>query len=208
MAVSYFPAIVEGGNTPGYSVFFPDLLGCVSAGDTVQEAVIAAEEALRGHLEAMVRDGETIPAQRSLDEIEHDPDVIEAARVLVRAELPGRSVRFNVTMDERLLAEVDKEVTIVGTTRSGFIADTIRARLLRRPVVVFRVLRAKKGWIVRAEDDDEKYVTEFPDHERAVGHAAIAARLSHAGGRAAIAVEGEGENPKLLFRPGDTIAVG
>ncbi len=75
-------------------------------------------------------------------------------------------------------------------------------------MVVFRVLKAKKGWMVRAEDDDDKYVTEFPDHERAVGHAAIAARLSHAGGRAAIAVEGEGDNPRLLFRPGDTIAVG
>jgi predicted RNase H-like HicB family nuclease len=32
MATVYFAAIVEAGVEPGYSVFFPDLPGCASAG--------------------------------------------------------------------------------------------------------------------------------------------------------------------------------
>ena len=55
MSVVYFPAIVEGGKRKGYSVFFPDLPGCVSAGDTLQAAARNAEEGLEGgHLAFMV----------------------------------------------------------------------------------------------------------------------------------------------------------
>jgi predicted RNase H-like HicB family nuclease len=33
----------------GYSVFFPDIPGCTSGGDTLREAALNAEEALAGH---------------------------------------------------------------------------------------------------------------------------------------------------------------
>ena len=47
MAVVHYPAIVERAGA-GYSVFFPDLPGCTSAGATIQEAARNAEEALAG----------------------------------------------------------------------------------------------------------------------------------------------------------------
>ncbi|HXP72760.1 MAG TPA: type II toxin-antitoxin system HicB family antitoxin [Stellaceae bacterium] len=46
----YFPAIVEGGKRPGYSVFFPDLPGLASAGDSVQAAALNAEGAAVSHV--------------------------------------------------------------------------------------------------------------------------------------------------------------
>lgn len=49
MATVVYPAIVERAGE-GYSVFFPDLPGCTSAGATQAEAVLNAEEALAGHL--------------------------------------------------------------------------------------------------------------------------------------------------------------
>ena len=129
MATLYFPAIIEGSDEPGYSVFFPDLPGCTSAGDTIDEAARNAEEALRGHVGLMVRDGEAIPSQRPLDAIEHDPDVIEVGRILVRAEVPGRSVRINISMDDGLVEAVDRAAAARGTSRSGFLAEAARAML-------------------------------------------------------------------------------
>ena len=129
MVVRYYPAIVEAGDQPGFGVFFPDLPGCVSAGATVQEAAARAEEALALHLAGMVEDGETLPDPTPLDRLPADPDVREVARLLVRAELPGRAVRVNITLEEGLLAAVDRTARARGLTRSGLLAEAAR-RLL------------------------------------------------------------------------------
>jgi predicted RNase H-like HicB family nuclease len=43
-----------------YGVSFPDVPGCISAGDTLEEAAENAAEALRGHFAAMRADSEAI----------------------------------------------------------------------------------------------------------------------------------------------------
>jgi antitoxin HicB len=45
----------------GYLAFFPALPGCHSWGATYEEAVRNAEEALIGYLEALQKNGESIP---------------------------------------------------------------------------------------------------------------------------------------------------
>lgn len=129
MATVFYPAIVErAGST--YSVFFPDLPGLGSAGETVQLAAHNAEEALEGHLIAMALQGEAAPDPSELDAIERDPDVDEAARILVRAERPGRQTRVNISIDEALLSRIDRVAGNRG--RSGFLADAARAALAGR----------------------------------------------------------------------------
>lgn len=129
MVAKYYPAIVESGDEPGYSVFFPDLPGCTSAGDTTQEAIIKAGDALRGHIAAMVRDGDPIPEPSELDQIERDPEVREAARALVRIDVPGRVVRPNISIDESLLERIDAAAADLGMSRSGFVAEAARRML-------------------------------------------------------------------------------
>ncbi len=124
MTTVYYPAIIER-DDEGFGVFFPDLPGCVSAGDTAQEAAIGAEEALNGHLSVMAEHGDPIPAPSSIDAIERDPEVNEVARILVRGERPGKAVRVQVTIDEGLLARIDR----VASNRSRFLADAARAKL-------------------------------------------------------------------------------
>ena len=51
-------AVDEGG---GYLIEFPDLPGCMSDGDTVQEAIENGVDAMRGWLEAMREEGYPIP---------------------------------------------------------------------------------------------------------------------------------------------------
>ena len=131
MTTHYFPAIIERAKK-GFGVFFPDLPGCTSHGAMMEEAAINAEEALRGHLLLMIEDGDSIPKQRPLDKIEHDPDVKEAGRILVRADLPGKAVRLNISMDEGLVAAIDNTAQIRGMTRSGFLAEAAKKAIQDR----------------------------------------------------------------------------
>ena len=124
MATVHYTAIIERAGS-SYSVFFPDLPGCTSAGDTLQEAALNAEEALSGHLAVSAEHGDPIPAPSDLDAIEIDPEVDEVARVLVRGERPGRAVRVQVSIDEGLLARIDR----VAPNRSRFLADAARVAL-------------------------------------------------------------------------------
>lgn len=124
MATVYYPAIIER-TEDGFSVFFPDLPGCTSAGDTVQDAALNAEEALAGHLAVSMEHGDAISAPSAVDSIPRDPEIDEVARVLVRAERPGKIVRVQITMDEGLLARIDR----VARNRSGFLADAARVAL-------------------------------------------------------------------------------
>jgi len=131
MATVYFTAIIEGDRETGYGVFFPDLPGCVSSGDTVDEAVRGAEEALSLHLAGMTEDKEIIPAPTPIDLIKAGDGIEEIGRALVRAELPGRSVRLNISMDESLVAAIDRTAKARDTTRSGLIAEGMRLLLAK-----------------------------------------------------------------------------
>jgi len=124
MAASYYPAIVEqAGN--GYSVFFPDLPGCASAGATLQEAARGAEQALAAHIALSAEHGDPIPAPSDIGAWAADPEVQEAARLLVRVEPPGRALRLNVTLDEGLVAAIDR----VAENRSAYLAAAARQAL-------------------------------------------------------------------------------
>ncbi|WP_026359750.1 type II toxin-antitoxin system HicB family antitoxin [Sphingomonas sp. PR090111-T3T-6A] len=124
MSTVHYPAIIERA-ADGFSVFFPDLPGCTSAGATVQEAALNAEEAIAGHLAVSAEHGDPIADPSSLDAIERDPEVDEVARILVRADRPGKSVRIQVTMDDGLVAAIDR----VTGNRSGFLAAAARREL-------------------------------------------------------------------------------
>jgi predicted RNase H-like HicB family nuclease len=53
----------------GYSVYVPDLPGCVAAAPTLDEARDLMEEAIEFHIEGMRLHGETIPEPSSLAEM-------------------------------------------------------------------------------------------------------------------------------------------
>jgi len=125
MPSAAYIAVVERGEN-GFGVFFPDVPGCVSAGRTERDALANAEEALAGHLAEMLLGGENLP-ERS-DDIRPDPEVDEYCRALVRVELPGKSVRLNITMDEGLVAAIDR----VASNRSSFLAKAARSALASR----------------------------------------------------------------------------
>ena len=64
----------------GYGVSFPDFPGCVSVGDTVDDAVRHASDALAFHVEGLIADGAPIPPPRSIDAIKADPNLADWRR--------------------------------------------------------------------------------------------------------------------------------
>jgi antitoxin HicB len=54
---------IEPAEEGGYDVFVPALPGCVTQGETFEEAVAMAEEAIEGYLEALAKVGEPIPVE-------------------------------------------------------------------------------------------------------------------------------------------------
>ncbi len=128
MANALYIGVVERG-PHGFGVFFPDVPGCVSAGETVTEAMANGEQALSGHIELLAELGEDIPAPSELDgEVEVDPDIEVAGLYFARVELPGKTVRLNITMDEGLVARIDR----VARNRSAFLAEAAREALARQ----------------------------------------------------------------------------
>lgn len=130
-----YPAIFLTRESGGYSVLFPDLPGCISAGETIHDAFLQAAEGLTLHLDGMAQEGLPFPAPTSLEgarhaaihEYEAAPADIAAVQ-LVAATPPGRTIRLNMTMDANLVAQIDA----VTENRSAFLSDAARAELARR----------------------------------------------------------------------------
>lgn len=125
MGKVYYTAIVERDGQGGFGVFFPDLPGCVSSGDTVQEAALNAEAALALHVAGMIEDGEALPLPTDPTAIEDDPEADEAARLMVGVEPRQERVRVNVMIERNLLAAIDAR----SDNRSRFLSEAAAERL-------------------------------------------------------------------------------
>ena len=107
----FFPVQIEKGET-SYGAWFVDFPGCVSAGDTIAEAIEGAHEALALHTSGMIEDGERIP-DPSAPKLEEGSIVV----AMVGVTLPGKKKRVNVMIDEGVLAAIDA----VSNNRSQFL---------------------------------------------------------------------------------------
>ena len=70
-------ALVHKDKGTSYGVSFPDVPGCISAGDTFEEAIENASQALAGHLAIMEADGDPVPHARSLEELKQDAEFVD-----------------------------------------------------------------------------------------------------------------------------------
>ena len=118
-----------------FGISFPDLLGCVSTGDSIDDAVKYGTEALQFHIEGMVEDGDALPKPRAIDAIAGDnefkQDVIDNVIVYIPV-IPrvGKSQQFNFKLDIGLMNAVDHAAKRQDVTRTAFVAasltDTIK----------------------------------------------------------------------------------
>jgi predicted RNase H-like HicB family nuclease len=112
----------------GFSVYFPDVAGCVTQGEDMTEAQAMASEALSLWMEAATDEAVKLPVPRALDEIradkawarENNVDWRTATAILVPVRPPlGRPKNVNVSLDSNKLRAIDAYARSRGLTRSA-----------------------------------------------------------------------------------------
>jgi predicted RNase H-like HicB family nuclease len=121
-----YPIAIEiGTGTAAYGVVVPDLPGCFSAGDTMDDAVNAAEEAAAAWIDATLDAGGTVPAPSSIETLRARPDYAGWAFGVIAvdpAALDSSVERVNITLPRRVLLRLDAQARAAGESRSGYIA--------------------------------------------------------------------------------------
>lgn len=120
-----FVAIVTKEPKSCYGVEFPDVPGCFSAGDTLEEALANAQEALGGHLALLVKEGDALPKGSTVDAIHRNKKYAHAAALLV-VSVPHpkpRAIRVNITIPEDLAEEASRFARAHRMSRSAFLAQ-------------------------------------------------------------------------------------
>jgi predicted RNase H-like HicB family nuclease len=121
-----YPIAIESGTeTTAFGVVVPDLPGCFSAGDTLDEALAGAEEAAAAWIDAALDAGEAIPVPSSLDVVCHNPDYAGWTFGVISLDpalLDDTIERVNITLPRRVLKRLDALARAAGESRSGYIA--------------------------------------------------------------------------------------
>ena len=114
-----------------YGVSFPDFPGCVTTASDMTSAIERGTQALALHVEGMIEDAEGLPEPRAVERLRADePEWMDGAVLaLIPVEVPGKALRINISLDETLLARIDKAAARSGQTRSGFLASAARERI-------------------------------------------------------------------------------
>lgn len=120
-----FPIAIEPGDEAhAFGVVVPDLPGCFSAGDTLDEAMTNAHEAILLALDGYLNDDEPFPKPKSLEEHRQNPEFANWIWALVEADLSqleDKTERINITLPKRVLRVIDEGAKRSGESRSAFL---------------------------------------------------------------------------------------
>ena len=141
-----YPIAIEPGDEPtAFGVVVPDIPGCFSAGDSLDEAVSGAEEAAAAWIDAALDAGEAIPTPSSLESLRKNPvyagwmfgvitldpslfdDTIEWVNILLPRRVLKRLDAWRVRPAKAVLASSRNSPWRNGAAR----ADSNRARRVR-----------------------------------------------------------------------------
>ena len=127
-----YPILIEEGtDTTAFGVVVPDLPGCFSAGDTLDEALEAAKEAAAAWIDSALDQGMAIPPASSLDAVRNLRGYKGWAVGLIDLEdtfFDDTVERVNITLPRRVLRRLDDMARTAGQSRSGLIARLTVAR--------------------------------------------------------------------------------
>ena len=132
-----YPIAIELGDEKlAYGVVVPDLPGCFSAGDTLDEAIVNTKEAIELWIESVIEDGGSIPEPSPIAKHQADTEFegwIWAIAEVDMSKLSGKAKRVNITLPERILASIDQAAVRLGDTRSGLLAKAALEYVERHP---------------------------------------------------------------------------
>jgi predicted RNase H-like HicB family nuclease len=131
-----------------FGVSFPDLPGCYGAGETYEDALENAKISLREYALALADDGDEMPKPRTHSDLKGDAtEEIEFNKAAFIAEVPlitvGSRKRVNVSLDDRMLAAIDRAAHLAGVNRSVLLAEAMKDWLKEHMGAVVAVAKKK-----------------------------------------------------------------
>lgn len=123
-----YPVAIHKDNDSCYGVSVPDIAGCFSAGETLDEAMNNIQEAISGHLEILAEEGEVAPKASSVDDYfkrdEYAGAIWAYADIDISAFL-GKTEKTTITLPKLLIIKIDAAVAAgAAKSRSAFLADS------------------------------------------------------------------------------------
>lgn len=133
----YYPIAIEpGDDTTAFGVVVPDLPGCFSAGDSLDEAMENAREAIALWIETAIDGDREIPKPSPVNTLKDDPEysgwfwaVVEVDPALI----DDKAERVNITVPRRILSRIDRYAASHGETRSGLLVRAALDRIAAHP---------------------------------------------------------------------------
>lgn len=132
-----FPIAIEKPKSENecYGVIVPDIAGCFSTGNTPDEAIKNAYEAIALHLESMAEDGDTLPTAKPIFYHQDNDDYQGMLWAVVDMDMSafmGKAEKINVTLPSLLISKIDEKVNAhksLYKSRSNYLAQLAMADL-------------------------------------------------------------------------------
>ncbi len=124
-----FTVVLHTDDHQHYGATVPDLPGCFSAGNGVDDALASVQEAIDLHVETLLEDGADIPPRQPIATHQANPHYANGVWAVVEVPIEkyfGPAEKVNITLPRRLLARIDDYARVHGATRSGFLAEAAR----------------------------------------------------------------------------------
>ncbi|WP_411706381.1 type II toxin-antitoxin system HicB family antitoxin [Edaphovirga cremea] len=131
-----YPIYLHQANDGSFSGFVPDVMGCYFAGDTIDDAMTDAANALDTYFEYMSEKGTPPVEAKTIAAHIDDEDCTGGSWAYVDIDLTkydGRATKLNITLPQFLLSRIDDFVSEHREyhSRSGFLAELARRELAK-----------------------------------------------------------------------------
>ncbi len=133
MKLRYPIAIEPGTKDTAYGVVIPDLPGCFSAGDTLDEAIANSQKAAVAWIEFTLDDGGKVPLPKELSFHTANPEFTGWTWAVIDIDeklLDDTAEGINITVPRRILARIDNYATQHGESHSGFLVSSALEKMM------------------------------------------------------------------------------
>jgi len=123
-----YPVAIRKDKDSCFGITVPDIPGCFSAGDTLDEALGGALEAISNHLEILAADGIVAPNANLVDAYLEDVNYQGVTWAYINVDVSaflGKTEKATVTLPKLLITKIDDAVSHgAAKSRSAFLADS------------------------------------------------------------------------------------
>ncbi|MDE9545441.1 type II toxin-antitoxin system HicB family antitoxin [Xenorhabdus bovienii] len=131
-----YPIYLHQADDGSFSGFVPDVVGCYFSGDTIDDAIVDASNALDTYFEHLSEKGQRPVEAKTVADHLNNEDCVDGIWAYVDIDLTkyeGRTIKLNITLPQILLIKIDDYVASHREyhSRSGFLAELARRELTK-----------------------------------------------------------------------------